>query len=178
MKVRVSDIRERGIHIETFRNPEWLDNVPELYSGDRNTKLTSKIDIDIQLNKVLREVTVSGSVVFSIATPCSRCLQTVKLELKPEINLLLTPVEKIDEEDDDIEHETYSGDEVDISNYIREQIAMSLPLKIVCSESCKGLCVSCGVNLNDERCTCPRNRVDPRFAVLKNLKIQDHTGRK
>ena len=178
MKVRVSDINESGIHIETFKDPEWLENVPELYSGGKGAHLTSKIDIDLQLNKVLREVTVSGSVLFSIEAPCSRCLKTVKIELKPEINLILSPVGKIDEEDDDVEHETYSGDEVDISDYVREQIAMSLPLKIVCSESCMGLCANCGANLNDGQCDCPNERIDPRFAVLKNLKIQDHTGRK
>ena len=171
MKVRVFDIKESGIHIETFKNPEWLEDAAELYSGDKSTRLTSRIDIDIQLNKVLREVIVSGSALFSIEAPCSRCLKTVKLELKPEINLLLTPVEMINEEDNDINHETYTGDEVDISDYIREQVAMSLPYKIVCSESCMGLCPICGVDLNDEQCTCASDRVDPRFVVLKNLKI-------
>lgn len=170
MKVRVFDIKESGLHIETFKNPEWLEGAAELYSGDKNTRLTSRIDIDIQLNKVLREVMVSGSVLFSIEALCSRCLKTVAIELKPEINLLLTPVEMIDEEED-IYHETYTGDEVDISDYIREQVAMALPYKVVCSESCMGLCPECGVDLNEEQCTCASDRVDPRFAVLKDLKI-------
>ena len=171
MKVRVSDINEDGIHIETFENPEWLVNVPELSDGDKNTKLTSRFDIDLQLNKGLREVTGSGNVQLSIEAPCSRCLKTVKLDLKPEVNLVLTPKESIEVEDDDINHETYVGDEVDISDYLREQIAMSLPLKVVCSENCKGLCPSCGVNLNDETCECDSQKIDPRLAVLKNLKI-------
>lgn len=170
MKVRVSDINEDGLRIETFENAEWLVNVPELSDGDKNTKLTSRFDIDLQLNKVLREVTVSGNVQFSIEAPCSRCLKTVKLDLKPEVNLVLTPKESIEEEDD-INHETYAGDEVDISDYLREQIAMSLPFKVVCSENCKGLCPSCGINLNDETCECNSHRIDPRLAVLKNLKI-------
>ncbi len=171
MKVRVSDISENGIHLETFENSEWLVNVPELSNGDKNTKLTSRFDIDLQLNKVLREVTVSGNVAFSIEAPCSRCLKTVKLDLKPEVNLVLTPEESTGEEDEDINHETYVGDEVDISDYIREQIAMSLPFKVVCSETCKGLCPSCGINLNDEKCECDSHKIDPRLEVLKNLKI-------
>lgn len=171
MKVRVSDINEDGLRIETFENAEWLVNVPELSDGDKNTKLTSRFDIDLQLNKVLREVTVSGNVQFSIEAPCSRCLKTVKLDLKPEVNLVLTPKQSTREEDDDINHETYAGDEVDISDYLREHIAMSLPFKVVCSENCKGLCPSCGINLNDETCECDNQRIDPRLAVLKNLKI-------
>jgi len=171
MKVRVSDIKEDGVHIETFENPEWLVNAPELFAGDKNTKLTSRFDIDLQLNKVLKEVTVSGNVQFSIEAPCSRCLKTIKLDLKPEVNLVLTPRESIEDVDKGINHETYVGDEVDISDYIREQITMSLPFKVICEENCKGLCSNCGVNLNTEQCGCESERVDPRLSVLKNLKI-------
>ena len=171
MKVRVSDIKEGGVHIETFENPEWLVNVPELIGGDKNTQLTSKFDIDLELTKVLREVTVSGNVRFSIEAPCSRCLKPVELDLNPEVNLVLTPEESIDEEDDDVNHETYAGDEVDISDFIREQIAMALPVKVVCAEDCKGLCQNCGVNLNVEQCECETKSIDPRLEVLKNLKI-------
>lgn len=171
MKVRVSDIKENGVHIETFENPEWLVNVPELSTGDKNLQLTSRFDIDLQLNKVLKEVTVSGDVQFSIEAPCSRCLQTVKLDLKPEVNLVLTPRESIEDEDGDLNHETYIGDEVDISDYIREQVAMSLPFKVVCTDNCKGLCSNCGVNLNTEQCGCESEQIDPRLSVLKNLKI-------
>ncbi len=171
MKVRVSDIKENGIHIETLANPEWLVIVPELIDGDKNTRLTSKFDINIQLNKVLRDVQVSGSVGFSIEAPCSRCLKRVKLDLKPEFNFVLTPNKGIDEEDENINQETYSGDEVDISNYIREQVAMSLPFKTVCKDDCKGLCPDCGINLNNEQCECESEWIDPRLSVLKNLKI-------
>ena len=84
---------------------------------------------------------------------------------------MLSPGDKLTGEDDDLEHETYQGDEIDLSNYIMEQVAISLPVKVVCSEDCKGLCSNCGNNLNFEMCACDKERVDPRFAVLKNLKI-------
>jgi DUF177 domain-containing protein len=174
MKVRVSEIKESGVHIETFENPEWLVNVPELLTGDTNLQLTSRFDIDLQLNKVLKEVMVSGNVQFSIEATCSRCLKTVKLDLKPEVNLVLIPREGVEDKDENINHETYIGDEVDIGGYIREQIAMSLPFKVVCTENCKGLCSNCGLNLNTEQCDCESEQVDPRLSVLKDLKIKDY----
>ena len=171
MRVRVTDIDESGLHIVTHESPTWLVNVPEIIDGEESTHLTSRFDIDLWLNKVLKEVTVSGSVGFSIESPCSRCLKTVKLDLRPEVNLVLTPRDTAEGEDDDLNHATYVGEEVDIGDFLREQVAMSLPLKVVCSESCKGLCPDCGVNLNEKQCGCAGQKVDPRLEVLKNFKI-------
>jgi uncharacterized protein len=170
MKIRVTDIRDEGLHIHSQMDPEWLENVPELSSGDEESGLTSKIDIDVELTKVLREVTVLGDVSFTMVVPCSRCLEPVKLEISIPIRLLLSPSDKV-KDDEDVDHETYVGEEVDLDEYLMEQIAMSLPVKVVCDEECKGLCPKCGINLNDYTCDCEKEWVDPRFAALKNLKI-------
>ncbi len=171
MKLHVSDISESGVHIEALEEPQWLANLPEILSESEGIELLSKIGIDLHVTRVLKEVTVIGDVQFSIQTACSRCIESVTIELNPLVNLVLSPVDKISEEDDDDKHETYNGDEVDLSNYIMEQIAISLPVKVVCSEDCKGLCPVCGINLNQENCTCDTEDIDPRFAILKNLKI-------
>ena len=171
MKLRVSDISENGVHIEARQEPKWLVNLPELWSESKEYNLLSKVGIDLHITRVINEVTVLGNVQLSIEAPCSRCVEPVKIELNPLINLVLSPSEKISDDEDDDEHETYSDDEVDLSNYIREQVAISLPVKVVCGEDCKGLCSTCGINLNEESCTCDNDQVDPRFAILKNLKV-------
>lgn len=170
MKISVSGIGDDGIHIHEQMDPSWLENVPELSSGEEGTRLISNIDIDIELTRVLREITILGNVSFSIESPCSRCLEAVELDLKPEIRLVLSPSDKIQDEEDE-NHETYSGEEIDISDYLRERIAISLPVKVICSEECRGLCPKCGINLNKETCDCEKDRIDPRFAALKKLKI-------
>jgi uncharacterized protein len=169
--LRVSDLTEGGVHIERLAEPEWLVNLPELWSEGDAFRPLSKIRIDLQASRVLKEVTVTGNVSLSIESPCSRCVEAVKIELNPLISLVLSPRDKVKDEEDDLEHETYQDDEIDLSGYLREQVAISLPVKVVCSEDCKGLCTSCGTNLNIENCTCESERIDPRFAVLKDLKI-------
>lgn len=171
MKLRVSNISESGVHIKALEEPEWLVNLPELCSEGEGIRLLSKIGIDLQVTRVLKEVTVTGNVQLSIQTSCSRCVEPVRIELSPYVSLVLSPADKISDEDDDLEHETYRDDEIDLSNYLMEQIAISLPVKVVCNEDCKGLCAICGTNLNQETCTCESEKVDPRFAILKNLKI-------
>ena len=171
MKLRVSNISESGVHIKALEEPEWLVNLPELCSEGEGIRFLSKIGIDLQVTRVLKEVTVTGNVQLSIQTSCSRCVEPVRIELSPYVSLVLSPADKISDEDDDLEHETYRDDEIDLSNYLMEQIAISLPVKVVCNEDCKGLCAICGTNLNQETCTCESEKVDPRFAILKNLKI-------
>jgi uncharacterized protein len=173
MKITVSDISERGLHIVTSRKPEWLVNIPELVSGEGDAHLSSNLNFNLTVTKVLKEVSVNGEIWFSIECPCARCLTDVDLTLRPEVKLLLSPgyVSREDDDAEDLHHETYSGDEIDLGNYLREVIAMSLPIKVLCRDGCEGLCISCGANLNFEECSCKRDWVDPRLEVLRNVKI-------
>jgi uncharacterized protein len=60
--------------------------------------------------------------------------------------------------------------ELDISQEIRDLVILDQPWRFLCQEDCKGLCPGCGVNLNLEACRCVRERVDPRWQALQNLK--------
>ena len=173
MKIKVSDISETGLHIVTFRKPEWLINVPDLVSGEGGTSLSSNLNFDLTVTKVLKEVSVRGKIWFSIESPCARCLRDVDLIITPDVKLVLSPRNVSDEKDNEeyIQHEAYSGDEIDLGDYLREVIAMFLPIKVLCDEECRGLCTSCGANLNTRECSCREDWVDPRFSVLRNLKI-------
>ena len=44
--------------------------------------------------------------------------------------------------------------------------------KHLCSEDCKGLCPTCGKDLNEGPCGCGKE-VDPRLAVLAKLLDKD-----
>ena len=44
-----------------------------------------------------------------------------------------------------------------------------LPSKLLCKDSCKGLCPKCGKNLNNGSCACSKGEPDPRLAALSQL---------
>jgi len=56
---------------------------------------------------------------------------------------------------------------------MHEQFVLSLPMKPLCSEGCKGLCPVCGTNLNRNTCDCKPVWEDPRFAALRELRKYD-----
>jgi DUF177 domain-containing protein len=170
MKIRVSDIRDEGLPIHTHMPPEWLDNIPELTSGKDISRLVSDIEVDLVLTTSLREISVIGNLSLSLEVLCSRCLEKMRLDIRPDIRLMLSPADKINDVDD-VDHESYRGDDIDLDDYLKGLIAAFLPVKVVCSEDCKGLCPNCGKNLNREKCECENEWADPRFAALRKLKI-------
>jgi uncharacterized protein len=65
----------------------------------------------------------------------------------------------------------YSTDEINLTPLIAEQVMLALPTRPLCSEDCRGLCGTCGVNLNRESCSCSEPVGDPRMAIFRNLKV-------
>ena len=74
-------------------------------------------------------------------------------------NLFLQGSEKVREDESD-EWFTYdSNNEVDIDEIVDEVILSMFPQKVLCSPSCKGLCPTCGKNLNHESCDCGDRKI-------------------
>lgn len=58
---------------------------------------------------------------------------------------------------------------LDLSDAIRQYALMAIPMKPLCKEDCAGLCQSCGRNLNQGSCDCPKQVTDPRLSELTKL---------
>lgn len=173
MIINIEQIGENGLHVRTSRKPEWVTNIPEISDEASNIAMEGDVVLDFRVDKILNEISVKGKIGCVIHCLCSRCLESVRIALTPEINLLLSPGNSDKDRDSnmDFENYQYGEEEIDLSEYLKERIAISMPVKIVCNNDCRGLCSRCGTNLNYENCNCETEWVDPRFAKLKNLKV-------
>lgn len=63
----------------------------------------------------------------------------------------------------------YEGNEILLDDIVYNNIFINLPTKRLCKPDCKGLCPSCGKNLNEGDCGCDTRPVDPRFDALDNF---------
>ena len=70
------------------------------------------------------------------------------------------------------------GEKYDVTKHVKEIISLSLPARILCRDSCKGLCQGCGKNLNFGNCECKNVRVDFRFEKLKEIKFPSNKKNK
>ncbi len=169
MIVNVSEIGDGGLSLDLKRGPGWLggSEKSEVASVD------SDIEFHIDLLRTAGEISVRGKIGFLAAARCSRCLSDVSVDTNLEVKLILSPseTERKEEAGGEIDYETYRGRKIDLNDYMREQVNLSLPYKVLCAEDCRGLCSECGQNLNEQRCGCETHQKDSRFAVLKNIKI-------
>ena len=99
--------------------------------------------------------------------PCSRCLKNVKkvVENHFEKEVYLKMPEILEDE----ECFYLEGGALDITEMMIEDLILNLPMQVVCSEDCKGICPKCGVNLNEQSCTCEEEAIDPRMEALKKF---------
>ena len=95
---------------------------------------------------------------------CDRCLAPVRKELCFEIKERFAHTGSENEET-----ETFSGDQIDLADFVKRGIMEVLPMKVVCREDCKGLCPVCGKDLNKGDCDCDTTYRDPRFESLRAL---------
>ena len=120
-------------------------------------------------------ILVTGQVHATVTVPCSRCLEptsveliaTIEEEFKPTIDILTGGKLAVEEEDRALlidEHHILNMTEV-----IRQALALAWPMHPLCRPDCAGLCPECGHNLNEGPCGCTVDQVDPRWAALRAL---------
>ena len=97
---------------------------------------------------------------------CDRCAEETERQRHHTFRHML--VRSLNEEGNDDYIEV--GDEpLDLEELLHADIVLEIPSKFVCREDCKGLCPTCGANLNRVSCDCQRRQTDPRLEILKTL---------
>jgi uncharacterized protein len=110
-----------------------------------------------------------------IATACARCLAPMEHELDveftesfyPSVYMPGGPQVQIDEDTDP----ATLIDELhvlDLTEVTRQAVILALPVSPVCRPDCRGLCPTCGADLNEGPCGCERPS-DPRWDALRGL---------
>jgi len=139
-------------------------------------RLTADITVKGELAKHIAQTDVRGEIATKIEIDCTRCLEPTEQELKIPFEVsFVTPEYDIQAKEaelnkSDLEIAVFEGDELDLTELVREQILLNLPEQTFCREDCKGLCPKCGQNRNLIDCKCEEDEIDPRWAALRDLK--------
>ncbi len=148
---------------------------PELLEGvDEADQAVSTLSGPVRLLRTGGDILVQGRLYAEVILPCARCLAPVRAPLVVELEEVFTPTLDIitgqaiipEEEDRALwidEHHI-----LDLTEVLRQDVLVALPMHPLCREDCRGLCPTCGANLNDGPCNC-RPEPDPRWARLAAL---------
>jgi uncharacterized protein len=174
MKLNIHDIHEDARRL-VYDEPTAALTGRLVHGGICDFEFPGDAKVQLDYYRSGQELFFLGSIEGSVVGHCGRCLETYTFPLSAHFSLVLVPNEALPSQtgltDDDLDLSYYSGEEIDLTPLIDEQIILALPTRPLCSEECKGLCPSCGKDLNTETCDCPRSAGDPRLAVLRDLKI-------
>lgn len=134
------------------------------------------LEIHCELCKSDDLISAKGWVKGRMLLACGRCLKEFETGYKSFFEIYYRPRPKEDPDNDEVFSEDtvetvyFEGDILDVAEQIRQTVLLSVPMKAVCREDCKGLCGSCGSDLNIEKCKCSGPPPDSRWSTLKNWK--------
>jgi uncharacterized protein len=164
----VSKLREPHLHVE--RTDE-----PSAFGSEEIFRIVSPVQLAFDLHKDHEKIRIVGTVKTALELDCSRCLDGFAVPVDASFDLLYIPAsvtpesEEKEIEEDDLDTAYYRDGAIDLADLVREQLYLTLPMKPLCQEGCRGLCPECGTNLNSGTCNCAPVWEDPRLAPLKAL---------
>lgn len=150
-------------------SPEEVD-----LSGEY-AQLKNAAEVKANVTRHIAHTDVEGVISAEIELECSRCLEKIdkNFEIPFKASFVApenyTQAKEAELGAEDLDVSVIEGNEIDLTELVREQILLSLPEQVFCSEDCKGLCEKCGANRNLINCNCEETEIDPRWKGLKDL---------
>ncbi|MBR0459634.1 MAG: DUF177 domain-containing protein [Victivallales bacterium] len=132
--------------------------------SDERFDLTGPVEFDLHIQPVQQEFVVRGKLHAVVQAMCDRCTAFAPCHLTVK-NVFHC-------------YKNNLGEPIDLTEDVREDILLSFPQSFRCREDCKGLCPTCGRNLNEGTCDCkPQDQDDDGdnnpWNVLSNLKLDE-----
>jgi uncharacterized protein len=170
MFLDVKDLAVRKLRIRKSYAPGSVD----YHTAD--IRQTEPLEVTATAELLDGQIRVTGDLETKIEMVCARCLEPVIEDVSRSFDLFYRPLEKNLKpredrlKDDDTEIGFFEGEGLFLADVLKEQVLLALPLKVICRSDCRGLCPSCGANLNHEECRCETHATDPRLVPLARLK--------
>jgi uncharacterized protein len=149
----------------------------ELPLEEERLRLTGPARIEGRASRKEDEVRLRGRIAAEAEVLCDRCLKPVLAPLEVEFETAFVPAaaeagktENVELLAEELGLAAYEGDAVNLDELVREQILLAVPTRLLCREECRGLCPTCGADLNEGQCSCAQTETDPRWAALADWK--------
>jgi uncharacterized protein len=188
LTIDVDEIDESGQEWEADLPREFID---EVLRGEPPTEFHAggAAHVRGRLTKLGRSVLLQSRFTVPLEGQCRRCLKKVPVDEPIDLTLTFVPRDvalsdaprhgdraqgtpSASFELETVDEEPYSGKTIDLAPALREQILLGVPPPPLCDEACKGLCPSCGKDLNAGDCGCVKTTLDPRWAALKSIQLE------
>ena len=139
------------------------------YMGE-DYPVVDKSDVSLTFTNIgTGRILLEGEFSLTVEVPCDRCLQSVEVPIGVSFTHEIAASVDGNVPAEEEEQCFMSGYELDTDTLISNEILINMPVKVLCSEECKGICPVCGQNRNDKECECDTFVPDPRMAAIKDI---------
>lgn len=177
MRYKVKDIGEEGLEVRLPVTATWLaETCPDLEARPAE----EGIALAGRLESAGDGYLLRGALTGGLLVPCVRCLEPAHLPLSVEITVEFVEADE-DETDDPFAGSDEDGGDVlpfrggviDLTDEIKDEILLAIPIGPLCQEACSGICPVCGGNRNAVPCDCEerQRQAASKFAALKDMKV-------
>jgi uncharacterized protein len=143
-------------------------------AADAEFRLVAPLEVELDVQLAGHDVVVRGNLAGEAELSCRRCLTPVRAPIDQEVTWLFREgVSQVEAEAEEIYPLPERGNELDLSEPLREHLLLAVPEFMECQDACKGLCPHCGVNMNETTCSCATSNTDDRWAALRQLTNKD-----
>lgn len=143
---------------------------------DQELRGDSRIVGDVQMLRTDKGIWVEANLSREISCSCSRCLiefgQPITMKIEEEFlpRVDVDTGARLDSSSESYENFYITQNHIlDLAEAADQYVEMNVPMRPVCSAQCKGICVTCGVDLNQQECRCPEDYIDPRWGALADI---------
>lgn len=145
----------------------YFDFVEKIEDIDLNEPFFGEVNTKVKLNKLSDQLIADVSSDLSVEFECDRCTRKYNDRIISSYQMIyMIRNDNNVSEDINITFITRETDRININNDVREFAILSIPMKKLCKEDCKGLCPRCGADLNFEECKCQKDEINPIWLPL------------
>jgi uncharacterized protein len=169
------DLRELALNKgQRIRRTVDVDIAPIELSGQSYQVVMGADGVDVAVERISGGFMVTIAFQACIYGPCFRCLREAALEVHPAQEEFI-PLHAEEWGPGDVS--PFATDMVvDVAGLAREALMLGLPTKILCEESCPGVCPSCGEAGHEGPCAGRGEETDPRWSRLKEIQLDEGDG--
>lgn len=145
-------------------------DLSELVVGDERFEMTAAPAVDVTISNAGEALVSTGTITAPVRAVCSRCLCSFETEIVGEVEGYWTRPGDVAPEEEEISGAVDSEGNIDLEPALIAALVVEAPFAPVHDEDCKGLCPTCGVDLNESSCGCVTHAEDEGpFSALRSL---------
>jgi len=166
LNIQLSDLEHRKGEPLPFRLTLDPDELKQRHQEIRGM---TPVDAHGEAVKLGNLYYLTGTLKADVEFVCARCLKRFTAHMEIPFAETFAPEEMAPELDEDSDIHLLESDEIKLDEWLQEDFLLAVPAFPLCAEDCKGLCPTCGVNRNEQPCSCKNERIDPRLAALADF---------